>query len=446
MGNFALGLVLLTLLAGSFVRAADKTERTEEFRKSKAKLVQKLRSKHENDRIDAIRELCEHRVLDAAKILAQVQLIDSVASVREEALMALISFNTDPELCNEMRDLAKKEAASRDPALAIVLLAVLLSSDLPDAQTDALAIVDDTLGKQKDGVLVVSALADELGRRSGPRDLAVLEKLATSKMYAEQFPVRRAVVQAIANVPRKEAIGVMIKLLPGIQGEAQADALHFLTAITGQQHAGNIPNWQKWWQDEGQSFAYPASVVKTNVRKVPLQTSSMYYEIPIYARRLVFVMDTSGSMAGERLAAAKRELASAIMGLGENTQFTVLVFNGNVFAWQKRLVPANSASKRQAVAFVEGQQAQSQTSSYNALEMALTFDAEAIYFLTDGAPSSGKIVNPPEIVAAISKINRAKRESIYTIGIGVGPQGGLFDMFLSALAEQNLGEYRRVDQ
>jgi hypothetical protein len=345
-----------------------------------------------------------------------------------------------------MSDLAKKEATSRDPALAIVLLAVLLSSDVPDAQANALSIIDDTLGKQKGGTLVVSMLADELGRRSGPHDLTILEKLATSKMYAEQFAVRRAIVQAVANVPRKEAIGVTIKLLPGLQGEAMADALHFLTAITGEQHADNVPNWQKWWQEAGQSFAYPASVVKTNVRKVPLRTSSMYYEIPIYAQKLVFVMDTSGSMAGERLAAAKRELSKAIMGLRENTMFTVLVFNGNVFAWQKRLMPANSASKRLAIAFVDGQQAQSQTSSYNALEMALTFDAEAIFFLTDGAPSSGKIINPPEIVAAISKLNRAKRESIYTIGIGVGPPGGLFDLFLSSLAEQNLGEYRRVDQ
>jgi hypothetical protein len=66
MANFALGLVLLTILAGSTVSAADKAERNDEFRRSKAKLVQKLRSKHDSDRIDAIRELGEYRVLDAA--------------------------------------------------------------------------------------------------------------------------------------------------------------------------------------------------------------------------------------------------------------------------------------------------------------------------------------------------------------------------------------------
>ena len=37
--------------------------------------------------------------------------------------------------------------------------------------------------------------------------------------------------------------------------------------------------------------------------------------------------------------------------------------------------------------------------------------------------------------------------SIYTIGIGViGPQGGVFDKFLTALAMQNWGVYRRVDK
>jgi hypothetical protein len=43
-------------------------------------------------------------------------------------------------------------------------------------------------------------------------------------------------------------------------------------------------------------------------------------------------------------------------------------------------------------------------------------------------------------------MNRPRRESIYTIGIGPGLPGGPLEVFLNALAEQNLGIYRRVDQ
>jgi hypothetical protein len=36
--------------------------------------------------------------------------------------------------------------------------------------------------------------------------------------------------------------------------------------------------------------------------------------------------------------------------------------------------------------------------------------------------------------------------TINSIGIGVGPPGNAFDQFLSTLADQNFGEYQRVDQ
>ena len=47
---------------------------------------------------------------------------------------------------------------------------------------------------------------------------------------------------------------------------------------------------------------------------------------------------------------------------------------------------------------------------------------------------------------AISSINRSRRESIYTIGIGAGVVGSPMDTFLRTLAETNYGLYRRVDE
>jgi hypothetical protein len=91
-------------------------------------------------------------------------------------------------------------------------------------------------------------------------------------------------------------------------------------------------------------------------------------------------------------------------------------------------------------------EADAMTASYDALEAALRFDAEAIYFLTDGAPHGGKVSAPADIVQMITRANYSRRVSINTIGIGVGAAGGLFDEFLSVLAKQNWGVYRRVDE
>ena len=86
------------------------------------------------------------------------------------------------------------------------------------------------------------------------------------------------------------------------------------------------------------------------------------------------------------------------------------------------------------------------TVSYDALEAALQFDVEEIYFLTDGAPHGGRITSPPAIVKMITQTNMYRRMTINSIGIGVGHPGNPFDSFLSTLAQHNFGEYQRVDQ
>ena len=103
--------------------------------------------------------------------------------------------------------------------------------------------------------------------------------------------------------------------------------------------------------------------------------------------------------------------------------------------WQPKLVPATSENREIACRFVYAQELGPQTASYDALEAALTFDAEAIYFLTDGAPFGGKVTQPVQIVTLITKLNRLRRMTINSIGIGVGANGNVFDAFLKALAD-----------
>jgi len=112
-----------------------------------------------------------------------------------------------------------------------------------------------------------------------------------------------------------------------------------------------------------------------------------------------------------------------ISELPETTHFGVLVFNSRTTTWQAKLVPATSENKDLACRFVALQDLGPATASYDALEAALSFDAEAIYFLTDGAPFGGKITQPAAIVTVISKLNRLRRMTVNSIGIGVGQEG-----------------------
>jgi Ca-activated chloride channel family protein len=166
----------------------------------------------------------------------------------------------------------------------------------------------------------------------------------------------------------------------------------------------------------------------------------------IYARRIVFVIDVSGSMHGPRIATAKRELLATIDALPEKSSFNIVVFSSRVAVWQNGLMPATAGTKAIARAFVYGLHTGGETAAYDALETAFRFDAEAVYFLTDGQPNAGKIPSPPAILDAVARGNRTRRISIYTIGIAPGRPGSMLDTFVSRLAEQNWGLYRRVEQ
>jgi hypothetical protein len=110
------------------------------------------------------------------------------------------------------------------------------------------------------------------------------------------------------------------------------------------------------------------------------------------------------------------------------------------------MVRATAEAKQEARLFVYQLAAHGRTATYDALDAAFRFDPEAVYLLSDGEPNAGRVPAPAAIVAAIGQANRARRISIYSIGIAPGAPGSDMELFMKTLAEQNLGRYRRLDQ
>lgn len=192
----------------------------------------------------------------------------------------------------------------------------------------------------------------------------------------------------------------------------------------------------------------PSSSAASYSREKHLKPSH-YYGIEIYAKRVLFVLDRSGSMdtviAGKtRMQRAKRELITAIEGLDQQCEFSVLVFDSDVRAWRDELVLATDANKQSAARFVEYLSAGSTTNTYAALRRSLEFDdqLEAVFLLTDGEPTTGMVVQPPVILLDILRRNEVQNLTINTIAIAVDP---LMASFLRKLAEPSHGEYREVD-
>ncbi|HEV3020807.1 MAG TPA: VWA domain-containing protein [Pirellulales bacterium] len=426
---------------------ADESKEAKEFKNAKRGIQQQLRSRKSQTRVAAVRKLAEYPTTDAARLLVQVGLSSQDEDVCKAAHEVLLQFREIQEVCDYLVTEVKKSVnrGGADPGTCR-LLAVLLASKLDGVEKRAMDLLEAAAASPKGGVLLLVSLADELGDEGGEINTSTLVTLSKSPLMDRDFALRRAVVQALTRVDQIEAVDALLDLIYSVKGEVRADILVYLCGITGQQFGLDGKAWHAWWEANREGFTFPPVAQRAAGRAALVAKTTSYYGLPVYASRLLFILDTSASMKGARIEAAKRELINAITNLPTGVYFGVLVFNSRVTAWQNDLMPANPVNKELAAAFVRLQGLALQTASFDALEAAFNFDTEAVYFLTDGEPYGGKITKPDEIVSVIGKLNRARRMTINTIGIGVEQPGSVFDRFLKSLAEQNYGEYKRVDQ
>lgn len=452
-GTAAIRLALRLAVAAALVAATGRSVAAgaEESRNATSAAIRTARIQLQRrlpaQRIEAVKRLRALPPLEAVKLIVPSVVADRDEQVRRAAYEALLAWKDDPQVCDFL--LGALEQESRDRKAGVValspLIAVLLASELPASQAGLNKSLEAALARSKDSAGALVAVADELGRQDDEQALRSLENLAGLDCFAQLFACRRATVQAMIRVRRPEAVEALLTLLPGVDGEVQGDIVRHLMQISGQRLGEDAAAWQDWWKKHKDGFQFPAAGNRGVLAELAQPGGASYYGLSLTARRVVFILDISGSMEGLRLQAAAQELTRAIEGLAEEVSFSIVVFNSQVAVWQRYLMPANPSMKRAAALFVGTRRAQGDTAAFDALDAAFRFDAEAIYFLTDGKPNAGKIVAPGAIVAAVTQANRSRRISIYTIGIAPGPPEGPFDLFLRTLAEQNSGAYRRVD-
>ena len=75
----------------------------------------------------------------------------------------------------------------------------------------------------------------------------------------------------------------------------------------------------------------------------------------------MFVIDTSGSMWGDRLATAKAELTQALMSLSSNAEFGIVSFNSVVTQFKMTMSPADQPNKTAAAGWIASLSASNST-------------------------------------------------------------------------------------
>lgn len=136
-------------------------------------------------------------------------------------------------------------------------------------------------------------------------------------------------------------------------------------------------------------------------------------------REVIFVIDTSGSMGGQSIRAAREALHAGLGGLKLGDSFNIIEFNNESHQLFGQAQPLNERTLSRANRFIDNLEADGGTNMFPALDSALITGADnrrlrQIIFITDGAVSREQ-----ELFQHIHKHLGYSR--LFTVGIGSAP-------------------------
>ncbi len=401
-----------------------------------------MKKKLPSERAHAVTEYAKFPIEETLEVLLKRGLADHDPPVRlatRQALREAGKYADSARFLNEeFKRYVKKQF---NEEILCALLGGMIAATDEEGQNEAIKTLDEYLASPKGNLIIPMALIDDLGQEGGPESVESIKILTRAKPFEKLFGYRRCVVQAMSKIHEPSAIGFLVELLPKTNSLVQADIIDHLTRVTKQKFKDNDRDWTNWWAENQAKFKFPKVVDDGEVSADLHQTT--YYGIPICAKRIVFVLDTSGSMRGLPMETAKVALLKTIDSLPEAVNFDVIMFDQTSAVWQPRLVPASRMAKQAVAETVMSRGLGLGTASHAALNAAFNLNPEVIYFLSDGEPTDGQ---PATIVESMVERNRTRRVTIHTIGVVTQRNGGAgLTFFMKPLAERNTGVFRLVE-
>lgn len=163
-----------------------------------------------------------------------------------------------------------------------------------------------------------------------------------------------------------------------------------------------------------------------------------FFTLRIKSGRILYMLDSSGSMSGDRWNKMVKNMAHVIDNMDDNADFNIILFGSDAKAFKDSLVPATEVEKFNAIAWLRNQGPGGGTDLLAAVKLAATMQtADAYAILSDGYPADAN-----EIPEAIRR-NEAKHGSpirVYTVSYYSSNEG--ID-FLKDLAAKFDGAFAR---
>jgi hypothetical protein len=339
------------------------------------------------------------------------------------------------------------------------------------------------------GVEMLDALTAALSRaKKVPAKLALLNGIGllgeaakpaapvVLKLLSDKDPeINERAALAMSRMLIPDAIEPMINLMLRSEGARKRRLAAALEVLTRKQFGAKASTWQNWWANEKDKYlsgSMPLGGGKISQHEKH-NRDNYYFGIPQEGKAIMYIIDSSGSMKAPvklkvkggtvvpgsssdtttRLEACKKELIRALSRLDPKTQFNIIWYSMMPNIFRKSMSRASKPTVKTAQDWVRKLQPNGNTNIHDSMQMAFQrigrgardkaykVELDTIFLLTDGTPTTpdGKFDSTEKIIKAVREWNPLKRVTIHCIGIG----NGLNAAFLSKLARENGGEFKR---
>lgn len=293
-------------------------------------------------------------------------------------------------------------------------------------------------------VAALRALAD---RGSPFARVEALRRLATA-----EGPLLLEAIAVLRRRPDLEDVPYLVDVLRERSGRSAGEAHRLLQDLTGYRLGPDPKLWEYWMlkhRAEGTPFRREPSPADES-------TTLSYLGVPILGERIVFVLDSSGSMNEPlperrdrtRGQEAVEELVRLLPRLPASARFDIVFFADGASQFGKSphggdgLMARTEEQVQSATGWLRQHRFEGGTNLLEGLVLAFGHEAvEEIVLLSDGEPTVGE-VSPARILAAVARWNRWRSVRVSTISLGAPPPAR---SFLARLAAQNGGTCRVLD-
>jgi Ca-activated chloride channel family protein len=152
-------------------------------------------------------------------------------------------------------------------------------------------------------------------------------------------------------------------------------------------------------------------------------------------KKVVFILDTSGSMQGKKMEQTKNALIFCLSSLNPGDSFNLIDFDDQIKSFSERLLPASRENINSGIRFIQNCEADGGTDINSALleglkNLSPEDKTSYVVFLTDGLPTVG-LTDIKRILENVRVKNVSNRIFVFGVGFDVNTH------FLDRLAQEN---------